>query len=170
MALSVRAWAAAEEAVGRALGGVWAELREVAAPGARGRHGLMVAAAVPLATVMALTLRLEFVWWAGITAFMTTMASGTATVRRVGLRLLGTAAGAGVAFVMARWLPYDIVALTLFLGGATLLGVVGMLVSAHGMAWMLAGVTANMVVLMALEDPLAVPLGVGVLMLRELVP
>ncbi len=150
-------WSAAEGAVARALGDVWAELREVAAPGARGRQGLMVAASVPLATVLALALRLEFVWWAGITAFMTTMATSTATVRRVALRLAGTAAGAGAAFVMARWLPYDIVALTLFLGAATMLGVVGMLVSPHGMAWMLAGVTANMVLLMALEDPLAVP-------------
>ena len=85
----MNAWATAEESVARALGGVWQELREVAAPGARGRHGLMVAAAVPLAVVMALALRLEFVWWAGITAFMTTMAGGTATVRRVVLRLVG---------------------------------------------------------------------------------
>jgi uncharacterized membrane protein YccC len=142
--------------VGRALRGVWQELGE-RPTAARAAHGVMVAASVPLATVLALALRLEFVWWAAITAFMTTMATGTATVQRVALRLVGTAAGAAIAFAMARWLPFDLVALTLFLGGSALVGVVGMLASPHGMAWLFGAITANMVLLMALEDPRAVP-------------
>ena len=37
---------------------------------------------------------------------------------------------------MARWLPYDHFALYLFLAATTMLGVIAMQVSPHGLAWL----------------------------------
>ena len=62
-----------------------------------------------------------------------------------------------VAFIVARWLPYNHVALALFLALSTFLGTVGMVVSPHGMSWLLSTITVNIVLLSALDNPLAVP-------------
>ena len=43
------------------------------------------------------------------------MSTGGGSLRRGLLRLAGTAAGALLGFIMARWLPYDHFALYLFL-------------------------------------------------------
>ena len=55
---------------------------------------------------------------------------------------------------MARWLPYDHFALYLFLAGITMLGVIAMQVSPHGLAWLFLTITSSMVLLMSLNDPL----------------
>ena len=75
-------------------------------------------------------------------------------MRRGLLRLVGTIGGALLGFVMARWLPYDHVALSLFLAGITMLGVIAMQVSPHGLAWLFLTITSSMVLLMSLNDPL----------------
>ena len=54
-----------------------------------------------------------------------------------------------VASIVARWLPYNHVALALFLAVSTFLGTVGMVVSPHGMAWLLSTITVNIVLLPA---------------------
>ena len=78
---------------------------------------------------------------------MSLMATGAGSVRRGLLRLSGTIAGALLGFVMARWLPYDHFALCLFLGGITMLGVIAMQVSPHGLAWLFLAITSIMVLL-----------------------
>ena len=55
---------------------------------------------------------------------------------------------------MARWLPYDHFALYLFLAGITMLGVIAMQVSPHGLAWLFLTITSIMVLLESLNNPL----------------
>jgi len=149
--------AAAGRMVDDALQGWWKELGELGTDPARTRVCLVAAITVPLATTLALWLEVESVWWAAISGYMTIMASGAASLRRGLLRLGGTVVGAVAGFFVARWLPYDHFALTLFLAGATMLGVVAMQVSPHGLAWLFCAITAILVLLEGLNDPLRVP-------------
>ena len=66
----------------------WKELGELGTDPARTRLCLVAALTVPLATVMALWLEVESVWWAAISGYMTIMASGAASVRKVTSRML----------------------------------------------------------------------------------
>ena len=105
-------------------------LREVAELGEapdRTRQGIVAALSVMLATYLALLLEIQSPWWAAISAFMSLTATGGGSLRRGLLRLSGTAAGALLGFVMARWLPYDHVALYLFVAAVPMLGVIAML-------------------------------------------
>lgn len=135
----------------------WRELGELGSDPARTRLCLVAALTVPLATTMALWLEVESVWWAAISGYMTIMASGAASIRKGLLRMAGTIGGAAVGFVMARWLPYDHFALNLFLAGATMLGVIAMQVSPHGLAWLFATITSILVLLEGMNNPLQVP-------------
>jgi uncharacterized membrane protein YccC len=138
---------------GRALVGYWQELGELGQDPARMRQGLVAACSVMLATVLALVLQVESPWWAAISAFMSLMSTGAASVRRGILRMTGTAAGAVLGFIMARWLPYDHFALCLFLAATTMLGVIAMQVSPHGLAWLFLTITSSLVLLMSLTEP-----------------
>lgn len=142
--------------VGRALSASWRELGDLGQDPALNRQGVVVASAVVLATVVALYLEMEAPWWAAISAFMSMMSTGAGSVRRGLLRLTGTIAGALVGFILGRWLPYDHVALCLFLGGMTMLGVLAMQVSPHGLAWLFLAITSIMVLLSGLDNPLLI--------------
>lgn len=139
--------------VGRTLEGYWRELGELGEDPVRTRQGVVAACSVVLATTLALLLEVESPWWAAISAFMSLMATGAGSLRRGLLRLTGTTAGAVLGFVMARWLPYDHFALYLFLAAVTMLGVIAMQVSPHGLAWLFLTITSTMVLLMSLDDP-----------------
>jgi uncharacterized membrane protein YccC len=139
--------------VARTLAGFWQELTELGQDPARARQGLVAACSVMLATTLALLLELESPWWAAISGFMSLMSSGAGSLRRGVLRLTGTIAGALVGFVMARWLLYDPVALCLYLAAVTMLGVVAMQVSPHGLAWLFLTITSCLVLLMSLNNP-----------------
>lgn len=136
------------------LTGFWRELGELGASPAQTRQGLVAAASVTLSIVVALLLELNAPWWAAISGFMSLMSTGAGSVRRGLLRLSGTIAGAFLGFVMARWLPYDQVALCLFLAVTTMLGVIAMQVSPHGLAWLFMSITTSLVLLMSLNNPM----------------
>lgn len=133
------------------------EIRELVFDTTRWRQCLMASLVVPLAITMALVLELDSVWWAGISGFMTVLATGSASLQRGILRIGATLVGVVVAFVVARWLPYNHVALALFLALNTFLGTVGMVVSPYGTSWLLGTVTVNMVLLGGIDDPSVVP-------------
>lgn len=130
------------------------ELLELGEDPVRTRQGVVAACSVMLATFLALLLEIESPWWAAISGFMSLMSTGGASVRRGLLRLTGTAAGALLGFIMARWLPYDQFALYLFIAAITMLGVIAMQVSPHGLAWLFLSITSIMVLLSGLTDPL----------------
>jgi uncharacterized membrane protein YgaE (UPF0421/DUF939 family) len=130
------------------------ELAELGEAPDRTRQGLVAACSVVLATFLALLLEIQSPWWAAISAFMSLTATGGGSLRRGMLRLTGTAAGALLGFIMARWLPYDHFAMYLFVAGVTMLGVVAMQVSPHGLAWLFLTITSVLVLLEALNNPL----------------
>ena len=136
------------------LAGYCRELGELGEDPARTRQGIVAACSVMLATTLALALEVDSPWWAAISAFMSLMSTGAGSLRRGMLRMTGTIAGAVLGFVMARWLPYDHFALYLFLAATTMLGVIAMQVSPHGLAWLFLTITSSMVLLMSLNDPL----------------
>jgi uncharacterized membrane protein YccC len=121
----------------------------------RGPQCAMVALAVAVATVAALELRVSATWWAAISGFLSTQATAPASVARGALRITGTASGAALAALLSPWLVEDVVALSLVLLVVSTLGVLGLLVSGHGYAWLLVAITADMVLLAALGDPLS---------------
>ena len=135
------------------LDGYWRELGELGQDPARTRQGIVAACSVMLATTLALALQLQSPWWAAISGFMSLMSTGAGSLRRGMLRMTGTIAGAVLAFVMARWLPYDPVALYLCLAATTMLGVIAMQVSPHGLAWLFLSITFSLVLLSSLNDP-----------------
>lgn len=139
--------------VDKTLAGFWNELKELGTNPAQTRQGIVAAASVTLSTTLALALQLEAPWWVAISGFMSLMSTGAASFRRGLLRLTGTIAGAAIGFVMARWLPYDHLALCIFLAAMTAFGVIAMQVSPHGLAWMFMSITSSLVLLSSLNDP-----------------
>jgi uncharacterized membrane protein YccC len=137
-----------------AVEGFGRELLELGEDPARTKQGIAAACSVILATSLALLLEVQSPWWAAISGFMTLMSTGSGSVRRGLLRLSGTIAGAFVGFVMARWLPYAHLQLYLFIGGITMLGVIAMQVSPHGLAWLFLSITSTMVLMSSLDNPL----------------
>src|SRR5262245_12680559 len=129
------------------------ELLELGEDPVRTRQGLVAACSVVLATVLALLLEVQSPWWAAISGFMSLMSTGGGSVRRGLLRMAGTVAGALLGFIMARWLPYDHFALYLFLAAITMLGVIAMQVSPHGLAWLFLTITSTLVLLSSLDNP-----------------
>lgn len=130
------------------------ELGELGTAPDRTRQGIVAAGSVMLATFLALLLEIQSPWWAAISAFMSLAATGGGSLRRGMLRFVGTVAGALLGFIMARWLPYDHFLMYLFIAGITMLGVVGMQVSPHGLAWMFLSITTILVLLEAIANPL----------------
>ncbi|MBN9513845.1 MAG: FUSC family protein [Alphaproteobacteria bacterium] len=139
--------------VDKTLAGFWNELKELGTNPVQTRQGIVAAASVTLSTTLALALQLEAPWWVAISGFMSLMSTGAASFRRGLLRLTGTIAGAAIGFVMARWLPYDHLALCIFLAAMTAFGVIAMQVSPHGLAWMFMSITSSLVLLSSLNDP-----------------
>ncbi len=149
--------AEAAEVVGRAFIALRQDLLELGEDADRSRRSLHAALVVPLAVVLAMWLGVDAIWWAAISGFMTTLATGSASLHRGAARLGGTILGAALGFVAARWLPYDHLALLIFTGTTTFFAIVGLAVSGHGIAWLFAMITANLVLLGGLTEPLTIP-------------
>jgi uncharacterized membrane protein YccC len=130
----------------------WAEIRLT---GGRSPYCTMVALAVALAVGVALVVHVDETWWAAISAFMSTQANAPASVRRGVLRISGTFAGAALAVLLSPVLVGDQVALSLALLVVSTTGMVGLLVSGFGYAWLLGAITADMVLMALLSDPLS---------------
>ena len=130
-----------------------AELGELTLSGPRARLAVSAAVAVGSATLAALLLRLDDPWWAAISAFTCTQASWPQSGAKGLLRIAGTVAGAAAGFVFAPWFVYDVPATLLLLFTAGTLAIAGFLLSRHGYAWLLGGVTAVMVTLGSLDRP-----------------
>jgi uncharacterized membrane protein YccC len=137
------------------ISGLWEELKELSQPGPRARTCLMATLAVTLAVAAALAVHLPDVWWAGISAFMSTQATWPTSLQRAVMRVVGTMAGAGLAILVAPVLAHDHVAGSLLVLTFATVGGIGSLLSRHGYAWLFLGITANLVLMASLTDPQA---------------
>ena len=135
------------------LTGFGAEIAELRFTGPRARQGYAVAFAVTLAVAAAALFTLHDAWWAAISAFTVSQTTRPASLRRGTLRILGTIIGAVIALACASTLAYNHALCALFLLAAGTLGTLGYLLSPFGYAWLLAAITAMMIVLMSLTDP-----------------
>jgi uncharacterized membrane protein YccC len=151
----------ARAVVGDAVTGLGHALMEMRLTGPQGKRSAMTTLAVALAVVVALAARVDATWWAAISAFVCSQATAPASVHRGILRVLGTMGGASLALLLSPWFVNDWIALILLLFAVSTVGVVGLLVSGHGYAWLLGAVTADMVLMALLSDPLSA-LTVGV--------
>lgn len=130
------------------------DLAELGFGGERGRLCLIATLSVVISTVIALELQLDNAWWAGISGFMVSQATSAASFRKGIQRIAGTAIGAAIAFFVMRWIAYDHLFCYAFLLVFTTVGVLGFELEDNGYAWLLAAVTADMIVLMSLQQPL----------------
>ncbi len=135
------------------LTGFGAEIAELRFAGPRARQGYAVAFAVSLAVAAAALFTLHDAWWAAISAFTVSQTTRPASLRRGTLRVVGTIIGAVIALACASTLAYNHALCALFLLAAGTLGTLGYLLSPFGYAWLLAAITAMMIVLMSLTDP-----------------
>jgi uncharacterized membrane protein YccC len=133
--------------------GLHDELAEMRLTSVRGRRCAATALAVALSVILALLVRVDAVWWAAISAFVCSQATAPASLQRGILRVVGTIAGAALSMVLSPWLVDDPVALCLVLCALSTIGVLGLLVSRHGYAWLLGAITADMVLMALLSDP-----------------
>jgi uncharacterized membrane protein YccC len=145
------------DTIGQHFADVAREIGEARFTGHRASYCTRTALSVVLAVTLAQWASLDDVWWAAISGFMASQATRPASFQRSIVRIGATAAGATIGFVAMGLVAYDHVALCFFLFVTGTIGVLGMSVSEHGYAWLLGGLTANMVVMMAMNDPAQTP-------------
>ena len=132
---------------------LWQEVREIQFTGPRARQSTMTALSTALSVVIALALHMDYVWWAGISGFMSMQATRPGSIQRALLRVGGTVAGACLAILLTPWVAYDHVAGSLLVFAFATLGILGYQVSSHAFAWLFAGITVNLIVMSSLQDP-----------------
>ena len=132
------------------------EIADIEIRSARDAHCARATLAVALSVITALALRLDAPWWAAISAFVSIQITAPSSIGRGALRIIGTAIGAAIAVLLSPWLIEDQVAVSLVLFVASAIAALGLQVSAHGYAFMLGGVTLDMVLLASLDDPASV--------------
>jgi len=129
------------------------ELSELTLTGPRARFALAAALAVGMAIVLALMLRLQAVYWAGISAFVCIQASHPQSMRKGLHRIWGTVLGAALALVLFPPVAFNQAGTLVLLFCAGSMAILGSLVSSYSYAWLLGGITMLMVILGALNDP-----------------
>lgn len=130
-----------------------AELRALVTPGPRMADEWACVASVMLAIVLAHWIGAGMVSWAAFSAFVLLKSEFSETLLRGLLRIVGTIAGAGLALLLvplaARSLPVAMASAAIV--GA--LGLYGMLTARRAYAWLLFGLTFEMILLDKLTHP-----------------
>lgn len=134
-------------------GALLADLAELRLSGPRARVATVAALSVGLAAVLAIWLRLDAPWWAGISAFICTQATRPASVTKAIDRIAGTILGAVAVSLIAPWLvEYPLLVPPALLVFSTI-GILGGSLAPRPYAWLLGGITADMVMMGVLADP-----------------
>jgi uncharacterized membrane protein YccC len=129
------------------------EARALVTPGPRLVDELACIASVMLAIVFAHWIGARMVSWAAFTAFVLMRGSPSETMLRGLLRIVGTASGAGLALLLA---PPSAASLPIAMTAAALVGAIGlygMLTARRAYAWLLFGLTFEMILMDKLEHP-----------------
>ena len=134
-------------------GALGTELSSLEPGGIRGTKALGAALSVALAAFVALILHSDEPWWAAISAWMMTGISLADALPRGVMRILGSIAGAAVAILVLGLFAYDLLPFCLCLFTIAWVGLLGFAKSRHGYAWMIAAITGNLVMLIALDQP-----------------
>ena len=129
------------------------EARALVAPGPRMIDELECAASVALAILLAHLLGAHNISWAAFSGFVVMRGHVSESVLRGALRIVGTVAGAGLALLTAPYL-LDWPLRISIVGGLVAAGsLYGALTGKRAYAWLLSGLTFEMILLDALERP-----------------
>jgi uncharacterized membrane protein YgaE (UPF0421/DUF939 family) len=129
------------------------ELRSLEPGGIRGTKALGAALSVALAVLAALAVHSDKPWWAAISAWMMTGISLSDALPKGVMRIVGSIAGAAIAVIVLGLFAYDPLPFCLCLFIIAWIGLFGFAKSRHGYAWMIAAITGNLVMLIALDQP-----------------
>jgi uncharacterized membrane protein YgaE (UPF0421/DUF939 family) len=135
------------------VGSLSTELGSLEPAGVRGTKALGAALSVALAVFAALFLHSDEPWWAAISAWMMTGISLAEALPRAIMRIIGSTAGAALAVIILGLFAYDPLLFCLCLFAMTWAGLFGFGKSPHGYAWLMAAITGNLVMLIALDQP-----------------
>ncbi|MBB4860232.1 putative membrane protein YccC [Novosphingobium chloroacetimidivorans] len=130
-----------------------AEARALVTPGPRMVDEWACIASVMLAIVLAHWIGARMVAWAAFTAFVLMKGDARETTLRGVLRIVGTGCGAALALALV---PLAARSLPMAMASAALVGTVslyGMLTARRAYAWLLVGLTFEMILLDKLEHP-----------------
>jgi uncharacterized membrane protein YccC len=129
------------------------ELRSLELRGPRGTTALAAALSVALAAFAAFILHSDEPWWAAVSAWMVTRSSLAVALSRGVMRILGSVAGAIIAVIVLGLFAYAPLPFCLCLFLVASIGLFGFAKSPHGYAWMIFAITADLVMLIALDQP-----------------
>ena len=135
------------------VGALGTELGSLEPGGVRGTKALGAALSVALAVLAALILHSDEPWWAAISAWMMTGISLADALPKGVMRIVGSIAGATIAVIVLGLFAYDPLPFCLCLFMIAWIGLFGFAKSPHGYAWMIAAITGNLVMLIALDQP-----------------
>jgi hypothetical protein len=133
--------------------GLGTEFRSLEPGGVRGTKAMGAALSVALAVFAALVVHSDEPWWAGISAWMMTGISLADALPKGVMRIVGSIAGATIAVIALRLFAYDQLPFCLCLFSIAWVGLFCFAKSRHGYAWMIGATTANLVILIALDQP-----------------
>lgn len=124
----------------------------MAATGWSARQGLITAASVVLALLMAAALGLQGLWWAAISAWVVSNPDFSALWRKAGMRLAGTAVGLSAGYVLAVALEgiplFQALALFIICGVGSYLR----FVSRYGYAWFYGTITLMLMLAVSIVE------------------
>jgi len=135
------------------VGALGTELGSLEPGSVRGTKALGAALSVALAVLAALILHSDEPWWAAISAWMMTGISLADALPKGVMRIVGSIAGATIAVIVLGLFAYDPLPFCLCLFIIAWVGLFSFAKSRHGYAWMIAAITGNLVMLIALDQP-----------------
>jgi uncharacterized membrane protein YccC len=130
-----------------------AEARALVTPGPRLVDELACIASVMLAIMLAHWIGAQMVGWAAFTAFVLMRGTPGETMLRGVLRIAGTGLGAGLALLLVPVAAESLPVAMLCAAVIGALGLYGMLTARRAYAWLLFGLTFEMILLDKLEHP-----------------
>jgi uncharacterized membrane protein YccC len=122
-------------------------------PGPRMVDELECIASVLLAIVLAQLIGAEMIAWAAFSAFVLMKGHVSETLRRGVLRIIGTALGAALALLIVPSALHSLPVAALAAAVVGAIGLYGMLTAKRAYAWLLFGLTFEMILLENLEHP-----------------
>lgn len=128
------------------------DLRALTLTGPRANAALRSAIATTLAVLIALALRLDNPWWAGISGVVLVQRDRAATFARSIDRIIGTIVGAAIGYFGAGLAEHHVAFLSLA-AGYTAFTIYAQERAEHGYAMLLSGITVVLILFGALAQP-----------------
>lgn len=130
-----------------------AELRALVTPGPRMADEWACVASVLLAILLAHAMGADMVAWAAFTAFVLLKSEVAETLLRGVLRIVGTLAGMALALAIVPWASRSLPLAMAAAGLVGALGLYGMMTARRAYAWLLFGLTFEMILIDKLAKP-----------------